>query len=137
MVHQTSSALSKCRAADRHTGEAGRLTVDREEQAMAQYVFTYAGGGPMPETQEARDASMAAWRAWFAGMGAAVVDAGNPFGGSSTVTAAGVADGSQSGVNGYSIVTASDLSGACEMAKGCPILQAGGAVEVHEVFEAM
>jgi hypothetical protein len=80
---------------------------------------------------------MAAWRAWFAGMGAAVVDAGNPFGGSWTVTAAGVADGSQSGVNGYSIVTATDLPTASEMAKGCPILQAGGAVEVHEVFEAM
>lgn len=104
---------------------------------MAQYVFTYAGGGPMPETQEARDASMAAWRAWFAGMGAAVVDAGNPFGASSTVTASGVADGSASGVNGYSIVTADDLGAACEMAKGCPMLQFDGTVEVHEVFELM
>ena len=104
---------------------------------MAQYVFTYAGGGPMPETQEARDASMVALRAWFAGMGAAVLDAGNPFGASSTVSASGVADGSQSGVNGYTIVTAADLPTASEMAKGCPNLRAGGTVEVHEVFEAM
>jgi hypothetical protein len=53
------------------------------------------------------------------------------------VSASGVADGSQSGVNGYTIVTAADLPTASEMAKGCPNLRAGGTVEVHEVFEAM
>ena len=104
---------------------------------MAKYVFTYSGGGPMPETQGARDASMAAWEGWFRGLGAAVVDPGNPFGGSSTVTSGGVADGSSSGVNGYSIVTAADLGAASEMAKGCPMLQFGGTVEVHEVVEIM
>ncbi len=104
---------------------------------MAKYVFTYSGGGPMPDTQEARDASMAAWEGWFAGLGAAVVDPGNPFGASSTVSAGGVTDGSSSGVNGYTIVTASDLGAACEMAKGCPMLQFDGTVEVHEVFELM
>jgi hypothetical protein len=104
---------------------------------MAKYVLTYSGGGPMPETQEARDASMAAWTAWFGGLGSAVVDAGNPFGASATVTSGGVADGSTSGVNGYSIVTAADLAGATEMAKGCPMLSVGGTVEVHEVFEIM
>lgn len=104
---------------------------------MAKYVLTYSGGGPMPETQEARDASMAAWTAWFGGLGAAVVDPGNPFGASATVTSGGVADGSSSGVNGYSIVTAADLGAATEMAKGCPMIPFGGTVEVHEVFEIM
>ncbi len=104
---------------------------------MAKYVFTYSGGGPMPEDQAARDASMAAWEGWFGAMGAAVVDGGNPFGASTTVTAGGVAEGSSSGVNGYSIVTAADLGAASEMAKGCPMLAFGGTVEVHEVFEMM
>jgi S1-C subfamily serine protease len=104
---------------------------------MAKFVFAYSGGGPMPETQEARDASMAAWTAWFGGLGSAVVDPGNPFGGSSTVTEGGVSEGSTSGINGYSIVTAGDLAGATDMAKGCPMLAHGGTVEVHEVFEIM
>lgn len=104
---------------------------------MGKYVFTYSGGGPMPETQEARDASMAAWQAWFGDLGGAVVDPGNPFGASSTVTGGGIADGATSGVNGYSIVTAADLAAASQMATGCPMLQHGGTVEVHEVFEIM
>ena len=104
---------------------------------MATFVLTYSGGGPMPETQEAREASMAAWTGWFGGMGSAVVDPGNPFGGSSTVTESGVSEGSSSGINGYSILSAADLAGAVELAKGCPMLGTGGTVEVHEVFEIM
>lgn len=104
---------------------------------MAKFVLTYSGGGPMPETDAEREAVMAAWTGWFGGLGSAVVDAGNPFGGSSTVTSGGVSDGSSSGINGYSIVTAGDLAAAAEMAKGCPMLSVGGTVEVHEVFEIM
>ncbi len=104
---------------------------------MAKFVLTYSGGGPMPETDTERAAVMGAWTAWFGGLGSAVVDAGNPFGGSSTVTSGGVTDGSSSGINGYSIVTAGDLAAAAQMAKGCPMLSVGGAVEVHEVFEIM
>jgi hypothetical protein len=109
----------------------------REEQTMAKFVLTYSGGGPMPETEEARAASMAAWTGWFTGLGSAVVDPGNPFGGASTLTAGGVSEGASSGINGYSILDASDLAAATEMAKGCPMLPIGGTVEVHEVFELM
>lgn len=101
---------------------------------MAKYVLTYTGGGPMPDDEAAREAGMAAWMSWFGGLGSAVVDAGNPFGGSSTVTASGVSDGAPSGVNGYSIVEAGDHAAAIAMAKGCPILAVGGSVEVHEAL---
>lgn len=104
---------------------------------MAKFVLTYSGGGPMPETDAEREAVMAAWTGWFGGLGSAVVDAGNPFGGSSTVTADGVSDGSSSGIDGYSILAAGDLTAAAEMAKGCPMVSVGGTVEVHEVFEIM
>jgi hypothetical protein len=104
---------------------------------MAKFVLTYSGGGPMPESDEARQAIMSAWNGWFGALGAAVIDPGNPFGASSTVTSSGVSDGTTSGVNGYSILQATDLAGAAEMAKGCPMLGAGGTVEVHEVHEVM
>ncbi len=104
---------------------------------MAKFVLIYSGGGPMPQSEVEREAVMAAWTGWFGGLGSAVVDAGNPFGGSSTVTSGGAADGTSSGVNGYSILDAEDLSAAVEMAKGCPMLFAGGTVEVHEALEIM
>lgn len=104
---------------------------------MAKYVLIYSGGGPMPQTDAEREAVMAAWGQWFGGLGSAVVDPGNPFGGSSTVTATGVSDGTSSGANGYSILEAADLSAAADMAKGCPMLAVGGTVSVHEVHAIM
>jgi hypothetical protein len=125
----------------RYEGEADRRSAGRDgferSKTMAKFVLTYSGGGPMPETDAEREASMAAWTGWFGGLGSAVVDPGNPFGGSSTVTGSGVSEGSSSGINGYSILSAGDLAGAVDMAKGCPILGGGGTVEVHEVFEIM
>jgi hypothetical protein len=39
------------------------------------------------------------------------------------------------GLGGYSIVTADDLAAAAEPAKGCPVLAAGGTVEVYEALD--
>ena len=100
------------------------------------YVFIYSGGN-MPETQAERDAAMAAWGSWFGELGAAVVDGGNPFGPGLTVTPAGTSEGTASGANGYSIVTAGTLAEAGAMATGCPLLAVGGQVEVHEIFPIM
>jgi len=36
-------------------------------------------------------------------------------------------------IGGYSIVEAADFATACEHAKGCPIFQSGGSVEVRAV----
>jgi len=104
---------------------------------MANYVLIYSGGS-MPETDAEREAVMAAWGQWFGGLGAAVVDGGNPFGPGLTVSPGGaVAQGTSTGANGYSILAAGDLAAAGEMAKGCPLLSGGGTVEVHEVFPIM
>ncbi len=103
---------------------------------MAKSVYTYRGGA-MPETDAERQAVMAAWGAWLGGLGAAALDPGNPFDSSSTVSAGGVAEGAGAALGGYSIVNADDLSAASEMASGCPVLAAGGTVEVHEVIEIM
>jgi len=36
-------------------------------------------------------------------------------------------------INGYTVIRAKDLGQAAELAKGCPMLEGGGAVEVRQV----
>lgn len=103
---------------------------------MANYILTYTGSSDLPDTEEGVAELMAAWNGWFSNIGAAVVDGGNPFGPSSTVAADGtVSTGGASGLTGYSVLTADSLAAAQELAKGCPVLAGGGAVEVYEVVE--
>jgi hypothetical protein len=104
---------------------------------MANYVITYTGG-TLAETPEAQAAAMAAWGAWISGLGDALVDAGNPFGPSTSVAAdGGVTDGGASGLTGYSIVTADNLTTATTLTKGCPVFSGGGSVEVYEILPLM
>ena len=69
----------------------------------------------------------AAWEAWFDKLGDALVDKGNPVlddrgavGKPGTVLPPG----------GYTIINAANLEEATQLARGCPALQAVGAVEV-------
>lgn len=103
---------------------------------MPTFIFAYHGG-KTPETEEEGAAEMAAWRAWFAAMEAAVVDGGNPVGMSRTVTAEGVAEnGGANPLSGYTLVQAADHTAACELAKECPMVRNGtGSVEVAEVID--
>ena len=102
---------------------------------MANYVLVYKGGDPPSGTEAESAAVMQAWVGWFSALGAAVVDAGNPFGPSAAVAPDGtVSDGGPSGLTGYSVVTADSLAAAVELAKGCPHLRANGTVEVYETF---
>lgn len=105
---------------------------------MPNYLLAYHGGG-MPATDEARQAEMAAWGQWYGGLGAAVVDAGNPIGQTKTVSGNGSASdgGGANPVSGYTVIKADNMDAAVNMAKGCPILKSGGSVEVAETFEVM
>ncbi len=103
---------------------------------MAKYLFVYHGG-KHPETQEEVAEVMDTWGQWFGSMGNAVVDGGNPVGMSSTVQSDGsvVDNGGANPASGYSLVESSDLDDALAKAKGCPILSAGGSVEVAEAID--
>jgi hypothetical protein len=104
---------------------------------MANYLLVYKGGS-MEATPEQQQAAMAAWGAWFGGLGAAVVDGGNPCGPSTSVASNGtVSQGGASGLTGYSVLKADSLDAATGMAKGCPVLTSGGSIEVYETFNAM
>lgn len=102
---------------------------------MANYVLAYHGGG-MPETEEEGQKVMAAWEAWYGQLGPAIVDGGAPTGQSKTVSSTSVSDGGGANpLTGYTIVSANDLEGAVALAKGCPILESGGTVEVAETID--
>lgn len=102
---------------------------------MSKYVLAYHGG-TMPETAADQEKVMNAWIAWFVELGPAVIDGGNPTGRSKTVSAEGSTDGGGANpLTGYSLITASDLDDAVALAKGCPILAAGGTVEVAEAID--
>jgi hypothetical protein len=104
---------------------------------MGNYLMAYRGGG-MAATDAEREAAMAAWGAWFGQLGDAVVDIGNPFAGSTVVSANGGAGGSAgSGLTGYSVLKADSLDAAATLAKGCPILENGGSVDVYETLAVM
>ena len=98
---------------------------------MAKYLFIYHGG-THPETEAEVAEVMDAWGAWMGSMGAAVVDGGNPVGMSTTVNPDGsTADnGGSNPASGYGLFEATDLDDAVAKAKGCPILAAGGSIEL-------
>jgi hypothetical protein len=103
---------------------------------MTQFIFAYHGG-KSPETPEEGEKVMAAWGAWFEGLGQAIVQPGAPLGLSKTVSGSGVVDdGGANPVSGYSVVNAATMDAAVAMAKGCPMVVDGsGSVEVAELLE--
>ena len=103
---------------------------------MAKYLFVYHGG-ENPETEEEVAAVLDAWGNWLGSMGAAVVDGGNPVGLSHTVSSDGSVqdNGGPNPATGYGLFEAADLDDALAKARGCPILEAGGSVEVAECID--
>ncbi len=103
---------------------------------MPKYVLSYRGNKQMPSDEGEVAEIMAAWGAWFGSVGEALVDGGNPF----SVATSVASDGSVGApipneLTGYSIVNAADLDGAVAIAKGCPVLGAGGIVDVNECVD--
>jgi hypothetical protein len=102
---------------------------------MANYMFAYSGGNGVAADEATRNAQMAKWGAWLGQLGSAIVDAGAPTGAAKTVGSGGsISDGGSHGLTGYSIVSADSLDAAVELAKGCPVLEVGGAVDVYEAI---
>lgn len=95
---------------------------------MTTFLFTYRkptdAAAPTPER-------IAAWYAWFESMGEAVVEQGNPTYESTTV---GSVDGTE--IGGYSLVEAPSLEDAVALAKGSPVIDMGGGVEVGVITSA-
>jgi hypothetical protein len=104
---------------------------------MTKYVLAYHGSAEMPDSEGEMAAIMERWGAWFAGLGEHLVDGGNPIARAMTVNTDGrVSDGGGANpLSGYSIISADSMDAACDMAKGCPVLQNDGTVEVAEAID--
>lgn len=99
---------------------------------MPKYLFTYEGGGAMPESEEEQAATMQAWGEFMGSV--EWIDPGAPTGHVTTVSGEGVTEGGS--VSGYGIAEAADMAAACEIAKRCPIAAIpGGTIQVAETFE--
>jgi hypothetical protein len=101
---------------------------------MGKYLFAYRGG-MMADTEEQRQAAMQAWGEWFGKLGPAIVDPGNPFAGSTSVSSNGAGGDVASQLTGYTVVNADSLDAAGALAGGCPVFDGGGSVDVYETIE--
>ena len=103
---------------------------------MAKYLFVYHGGED-PETEAGLAEFLDDFGRWLGSMGSAVIDGGNPVGKSTTINSNGsVTDnGGSNPASGYSLVEAKTVQEAIAHAKACPILAAGGSVELAETID--
>src|SRR5438132_639000 len=103
---------------------------------MPNYLLVYHGG-KMPDTPESQAKVMEAWGAWMGGLGPNLVDGGNPVGQARTVAADGAVSngGGANPASGYSVIKADNLDAAVAAARGCPVRQGGGSIEVCETFD--
>ena len=100
---------------------------------MPQYVIVYLGGNP-PSTPEDGKQHFARYMEWLSALGDAAVSPGNPLQNTHTVNPDGsVSTGGNVAMSGYTIIEATDMEAALEMAKACPFLEIGGTLEVSEL----
>src|SRR5215468_1313642 len=110
---------------------------------MGEFVFLYRGG-QRPTSPEQGQQVLQRWMTWFKDLAAKghVVDRGQPLERTGKIvkgTAKTVTDGpfaeAKDVVGGYTLIKANDVVQAAELAKGCPILERGGHVEVRPVMK--
>lgn len=110
---------------------------------MSEFVLLYRGGQRPTSPQDGQQV-LQKWMAWFKELAANghVVERGQPLEKSGKVVQAGsktVTDGpfaeAKDVVGGYTVIKADDVAHAAEIAKGCPVLDRGGNVEVRPVMK--
>jgi hypothetical protein len=112
---------------------------------MSEFTYLFRGG-LSSASPEQREQHLGKWMAWFTELGkkGVISDPRNPpghplenVGKVVRGTQKNVTDGpyaeAKDIVGGYILVNARDLAHAVEISKGCPILEAGGSVEVRPV----
>lgn len=108
---------------------------------MSEFVFLYRSKGRSGSPEEMQR-ELARWTAWFRGLEAqgCLKAIGHPLersgklvnGRQKTVSDGPFAE-AKDAIGGYSIIVAADLTEASEIAKGCPVLDVDGIVEVRPI----
>jgi hypothetical protein len=106
---------------------------------MSEFTYLFRGRDTSASPEQMQK-TMEKWVAWFKELGAKghIKDPGHPLEATGTVVKGKqkiVNDGpyaeAKDVVGGYMLIEAKDLAHAVEISKGCPILEAGGSVEVR------
>jgi hypothetical protein len=105
---------------------------------MARFIYLYRGPAtPVSDPAAPEDAErMAAFGAWMAKLGPALVDVGRPFGTSASVRDDGT-EGTAGDLIGYTIVEADDLAAAKAFTGGLPFLSGSDGKCAVEIFELL
>jgi hypothetical protein len=112
------------------------ILIETESRFVPTYLITYHGGGEMPSSPEAQQQMMAAFSAWAASVGSALLDRGAPLGKARTVAASGVTEGASHGTaSGYTLLSAPDLDAAVGLVQTHPFLKRGGSLQVSEAVD--
>ena len=102
---------------------------------MAHYMMTYLGGDKPASVEEGKK-HFDQYRQWLASLGDAAVSPANPLKNVTTIQSDGtVVEGGASTMSGFTILEASSMAEALEMAKQCPFLDLGGSLEVSELMK--
>jgi hypothetical protein len=100
---------------------------------MALFLMLCRGGSV---SDQERGAHMQKWGAWMGGLAqSGSLTGGAPLqGGGKVVSSGGVKDAASGDdvVSGYIMVNAKSLDDAVKIAKGCPLLEIGGNLEIRE-----
>jgi hypothetical protein len=100
---------------------------------MGKFLFVYYD--TWPTTPEEQKKAMDAWKEWFEKLGDVFTDMGAPTIRGKIVSNSGIEDIEVNPLQGYSVVTASNLDAAVGMAEICPGIPFGGQVAVYELAE--
>ena len=92
---------------------------------MSTYLFTFRAPPRYAPSADTFDA----WSTWQLELGARLKDRGNP----AFAAAALGASAADTTLGGYSLIRAGSLDAAVALARGCPLLNHGGAVEIGEL----
>ena len=110
---------------------------------MKEYLLLFRGGAnPEDMTPEQMQATMQNWGAWMDGLkktnqltlGHPLQDGGKSLSGPKGKIVAALTDGPDS-IGGYMVIKAKGLTEATKIAKGCPIFNNGGTVELRAIQE--
>ena len=97
---------------------------------MSRFLITYHGSG-MPDPAQMEQAK-AAFGAWLASVGPAVVDPGGPVHAGPRVSSGSPTDEVE--IGGYSIVEAADADAAVALLRSHPYVARGGTLQVNPVI---
>lgn len=98
---------------------------------MPKFMMAYLPNGSQPADP---DAMMERWDTWMNDHAAQLIEPQNPFGPRRTVSADGISEGSSLPMMGYSVIEASDIDAAAQMAATCPFTEIGD-LEIAQIME--